>query len=119
MNMKTIKFFAVFFSLIFTYYFAAAQSVTDSVKVNGNCGMCKKTIEKNAVAAGATTATWNKKTKFLSVTFDASKSNLQKIQKSVADAGYDTEDFKANDKAYQGLEECCQYDRTVQLKEKK
>lgn len=114
-----MKFLPLFFAFLGFSFFASAQTVTESVKVNGNCGMCKKTIEKNAISAGATTASWNKKTKLLSVTFDGSKTNLEKIQKSVADAGYDTEDFKGNDKAYQSLDECCQYDRTVQLKEKK
>jgi hypothetical protein len=37
---------------------------------------------------------------------------------AVAAAGYDTEDYKASDSAYQKLDECCQYERK-NLKEKK
>ena len=114
--MKTIKYLSLLFISLIAFQFSNGQTISDSVMVNGNCGMCKKTIEKNALAAGAETASWNKTTKFLTVSYDPAKSNTDKIQKSVAKAGYDTQDFKANDKAYKGLEECCQYDRSKDLK---
>ena len=114
--MKTIKFLSILFISLISFQFGNAQTVSDSVMVNGNCGSCKKTIEKNALAAGAETAFWNKTSKYLTVSYDPTKSNTDKIQQSVAKAGYDTQDFKANDKAYKGLEECCQYDRSKNLK---
>lgn len=114
--MKVIKYLSILFLSLFVFQFSNGQSVTDSVKVNGNCGMCKKTIEKSALAAGATKAVWNKNSKFLTISFDPAKSNTTKIQQSVADAGYDTQDIKGNDEAYKGLEECCHYDRSVILK---
>ena len=114
--MKTLKFLSILFISLIAFQFGSAQTISDSVMVNGNCGMCKKTIEKNALAAGAETASWDKKTKFLTVSYDPAKSNTDKIQQSVAKAGYDTQDFKGNDKAYKGLEECCQYDRSKDLK---
>jgi copper chaperone CopZ len=114
--MKAFKYLSILFISLIGFQFSNAQTITDSVMVNGNCGMCKKTIEKNAISAGAETATWNKTTKFLTVNYDPSKSNTDKIQQSVANAGYDTQNFKANDKAYKSLEECCQYDRSKELK---
>lgn len=110
--MKTIKILSLFFISLFAFQFGNAQTISDSVMVNGNCGSCKKTIEKSALAAGAETAFWNKESKFLTISYNPAKSNPGKIQQSVAKAGYDTQDFKANDKAYKGLDECCQYDRT-------
>lgn len=114
--MKTIKFLSILFISLISFQFGNAQTVSDSVMVNGNCGMCKKTIEKNALAAGAETASWNKSTKFLTVSYNPAKSNTDKIQQSVANSGYDTQDFKANDKNYKELDECCQYDRSKNLK---
>ncbi len=102
-------------TLIIAISFFAIQSTfaqtTDSITVNGNCGMCKKTIEKSAMAAGATTANWDKKTKVLVVSYDPSKSNTPAIEKAIAGAGYDTQNLKADDTAYKNLEGCCQYDR--------
>lgn len=92
--------------------FAGAQTaIQDSITVNGNCGMCKKTIEKSALEAGATTAFWDRKAKVLKVEFDATKTNNETIQKAVAKSGYDTENFTAPDDAYENLEPCCHYDR--------
>lgn len=88
-----------------------AQSLrTDSIKVYGNCGMCKKKIE-GAIKADVQSANWNSTTKKLVVTYDAAKISNEKIQDKIAAAGYDTEQKKADGKAYDKLPACCQYDR--------
>lgn len=110
--MKTIKSFSILFFSILSFQFLSAQTAkSETVKVNGNCGMCKKHIEKSALDAGATAANWNKKTKFLKISYDPAVTNSAKIQSAIAAAGYDTQDIKASDSAYYKLEECCQYDR--------
>lgn len=90
-----------------------AKSNSDTIKVAGNCGMCKSNIEKAAKDAGATSALWDKNSKVLVVEYDAAKTSNIEIQKKVAAAGYDTQDMKASDKSYNKLEKCCQYDRTA------
>lgn len=105
--------------LIFLFIGLAAFSATkaqtaetaDSVSVNGVCSMCKKNIEKSALDAGATFAFWDKKTKVLQVKFEPGKTNMQKIEQKIADKGYDTQNIKASDEAYNKLELCCQYER--------
>ena len=72
----------------------------------------KKNIEKSALASGAILANWDKKTKFLQVSYDPAVTNPINIQTAIATAGYDTRDVKASDIGYFKLEECCQYDRT-------
>lgn len=111
--MKHFRPFAFMLIAIFAFSATYAQSteVSDSLLVNGNCGMCKKNIEKSAMAAGATYAFWNKKTKVLNVKFDPAKTNQTQIENKIAEKGYDTENVKASDEAYKKLEECCQYDR--------
>jgi mercuric ion binding protein len=90
-----------------------AQAKTDTIKVWGNCGTCKNKIEKAATDAGATSVNWNDKTKLLVVSYDASKTSNNDIQKKIASVGYDTQDEKAPDAAYNGLEKCCQYKRAA------
>lgn len=88
----------------------AAQTTT--FKVNGNCNSCKKHIETAArTVAGVTKATWNKDTKILTLVYDPAKANVDDVQKHIAAVGYDTPKYRGDDKAYNALDECCQYDR--------
>ena len=90
-----------------------AQTVTkiETIKVWGNCGSCKKHIEKAAKSAGATAAVWDEDSKQLKLSYNTSKTSSTKIQQAIADAGYDTQDMKGSDAAYIKLDKCCRYDR--------
>jgi mercuric ion binding protein len=92
------------------------QAKTDTIKVWGNCESCKEHIEDAAKEAGATTAEWNKTTKLLVVSYDASKTTNMKIQANIAKVGYDTQDVKGKDGAYKQLDKCCQYKRKTDSK---
>lgn len=110
--MKTLSLFAVLIFGIFSSNTSIAQSVkTETIKVWGNCGMCKTKIEKAAKTAGVKTANWNEDTKELKVTYAANKTSSTKIQEEIANVGYDTQDFTAADAVYNNLHGCCQYDR--------
>ncbi|WP_300598938.1 heavy-metal-associated domain-containing protein [Niabella sp.] len=89
-----------------------AQAKTEKIAVSGNCGMCKKTIEKAAKTAGAREAVWDISSKTLAVKYNAKNTSGNKIQQAVADAGYDTQEIKGNDAAYEKLHACCRYERT-------
>lgn len=88
-----------------------AQSKTESFKVFGNCGMCKKRIEKAAQTEGVASAEWNKDTKMLTVVYDNAKISNDQIQKNIAAVGHDTEKMSAEDKVYEKLPGCCLYER--------
>lgn len=91
---------------------ATNNSQTAQFKVWGNCGMCKKTIEKAATKVkGVETAEWDMDTHQFSATFNPSKTSVDKIHRAIAKAGYDTDQQRGNDKAYNNLPGCCQYDR--------
>jgi cation transport ATPase len=92
---------------------AKSSIVTDTLMVNGDCDMCKKKIETACFGLkGVKKANWDDQTLTLIVSYDASKTNADAILKRVALRGYDNEKYKADDKAFFGLEKCCQYDRT-------
>ena len=64
---------AIALMLFFAMYTATsvnAQSKnkqTETFKVWGNCGMCKKTIEKSLKVKGISSAEWNKDTKMIMI----------------------------------------------------
>lgn len=117
--MKTIKFLMIATMVFISATLPAQTTKTEKIKVYGNCSVCKKNIETASKATGVTSAEWNKKTKWLTVTYDPAKVTNSQIQKNVAAAGYDTENFKGDDKAYNNLDECCQYDRKTATEDKK
>jgi hypothetical protein len=108
--MKTLSLMIIAI-ISFLPVFAQSTAQTETIKVWGNCGMCKKKIEKAAKSAGASVANWSEETKSLSVSYDAAKSSNMKIQEAIAKVGYDTQDLTADESAYNNLPGCCQYDR--------
>ena len=87
-----------------------------SFGVRGNCGMCKKTIEKavNNVE-GVVKANWDVDKKKIDVSFDGSKTDAMVIHKAIAASGYDTEKVAGSEEAYKNLPGCCQYDHEMMM----
>jgi periplasmic mercuric ion binding protein len=110
--MKTLKLFLLSTAFILFAQSGYAQVKSETLKVAGECGMCKKKIETAAKSAGATYAVWNEDSKELKVKYNSKSSNAAKIQESIAAVGYDTESYKATEEAYNNLHSCCKYDRT-------
>ena len=118
--MKTIKYLLTIMLMVAFGINANAQtqgskqvsgSKTETLKVWGQCGMCKTRIENAVKSEGATAATWDDKTKMLTVTFDPKKTSLDAFGKKLASVGHDTEKYKASDDVYAKLPGCCHYER--------
>jgi Protein of unknown function (DUF3347). len=84
---------------------------TESVKVNGNCAICKTNIEQAGKKNKLYTTQWDEKTKTASITFDSISSSLSAVLKNIALAGYDNAEYLAPADAYSKLQACCQYER--------
>lgn len=90
----------------------AKNLVTKTAFVAGNCAMCEARIVKATTdLMGVSTASWNKDTKMLEVSFDKKATSLDAIEKAVAKAGHDTKNHKAHEDTYNGLPGCCAYER--------
>jgi len=81
-------------------------------EVSGNCGMCKKRIEKAAkTVPGVTNAIWDKEEKVVSIDVSDTSTTKEQVSKAIAAVGHDTEFDKAEASEYDDLPGCCQYDR--------
>lgn len=112
--MKSLSkiFLAITLVLSFTACNAQIKNAkTESVKIYGNCDICKSTIEKAGNLKKIAKVDWNKDTKMATLTYDAKKTNQDEILKRIALSGYDNEKFLAPDNVYAKLLECCQYER--------
>jgi copper chaperone CopZ len=120
-NMKTIKFVIAALMAVLPGINTNAQmhdhspmvaTKTESIKVSGNCDLCKARIEKAAKVDGVSKAEWNKNTKVLTLVYNPAIVTSDAVQKKIASVGHDTEKFKADDKVYNSLPGCCKYERT-------
>ena len=93
------------------------MAMTDlSFGVRGNCGMCKKTIEKAANSVeGVASANWDVDKKKIDVSFDDTKTDAMAIHNAIAESGYDTEKVQGDEQAYKNLAGCCQYDHSMEM----
>ncbi len=89
----------------------ASTEKTATIKVWGNCDMCKARIEKAAKVDGVSKAVWDEKTKDLTLVYNPAKVSSDDVQKKIAAVGHDTEKYYADSKAYNSLPACCKYER--------
>ena len=87
----------------------------ESVKVYGNCEMCKAKIEKAGNLKKISKVTWDDKSQLATITYDEKKTNQDEILKRIALVGYDSDKFLAPDATYSKLPGCCQYDRVAKV----
>jgi len=86
--------------------------IANEVFVAGNCEQCRARIEKAAMRIrGVDDTSWNVDSKILSVNFDPTYTSLETIEKSIANAGHDTQNQIAKDQVYSKLPKCCHYER--------
>jgi Cation transport ATPase len=114
--MKSLSKIMAVIAMVFTFTACEAQiknEKKETVKIYGNCNMCKSTIEKAGNVSKTAKVEWNKDTKMASIAYDQKTTNLDEILKRIALAGYDSDAFRAPDDAYAKLPECCQYDRPI------
>ncbi|PRD54603.1 hypothetical protein C5749_14255 [Sphingobacterium gobiense] len=86
---------------------------TETAKINGNCGMCKRTIEKAGNTKNEAQVVWDADNQRASITYDTRKTTMDTVLKRIAQVGYDNEKYLAPDEVYTNLHDCCQYDRKL------
>lgn len=114
--MKSISKILMVITVLLSYTITFAQiknAKTETVKIYGNCDMCKTNIEKAGNLKNISSVEWNKETKMATLSYDTKKTNEDEILKRIALAGYDNEKFLAPDDAYNKLAGCCQYKREL------
>ena len=110
-SLKKIMIAAVVLLLTISVNAQIKNKKTETVKISGNCGMCKKNIEKAGNLKKVALVEWDVNSKMAKLTYDSAKTNPDEILNRIAKAGYDSEKFSATEEQYKKLHGCCQYDR--------
>jgi copper chaperone CopZ len=104
--------------LSYNVYSQGSSEGTQEVefKVLGLCGMCKERIEKAAYSVrGVRQASWDQQKQMLTVSFRTNRSNQEDIERAIAKAGHDTENFITDEQTHANLHHCCKYPRDPQM----
>jgi hypothetical protein len=111
-TMKSLLSMIAIMLLSTTIVFAQFKnSKTETIKVYGNCEMCKAKIEKAGAQKNVSKVLWSEETNMATITYDAKKTTTDAILKKIALAGYDSDNFLAPDAVYKKLHACCKYER--------
>nr|WP_091165620.1 DUF3347 domain-containing protein [Flavobacterium sinopsychrotolerans] len=116
--MNSIKKILMAIILLLSVTIASAQiknNKTETVKIYGNCDMCKSKIETAGNLKKVAKVEWNKDTKMATLNYDSTKTSQDEILKRIALAGYDSDKFLAPDATYDVLHGCCQYEREAKV----
>jgi len=90
--------------------------VNTEFKALGLCGMCKTRIERAAMSVeGVRQATWNQAKQMVAVRFDSTRTNQEAIERAIARAGHDTQNFITDEKTYSNMYHCCKYPRDPEM----
>lgn len=110
-KMKLLFSIVVLMVLSTTSFAQIKNSKTETLKVYGNCGMCKTKIEKAGTQKKLSKTVWNEETAMATITYDSKKTTANDVLKNIALVGYDSDNFLAPDAVYENLHGCCQYER--------
>jgi copper chaperone CopZ len=78
------------------------------IKTSAICGSCKDRIEKGLKSEkGINTVSLDLETKIVTVKFDGTKTNPDKIREMISKLGYDADKVLADKTAYGKLPACC------------
>ena len=111
---------SILIGLLFAFYSQViSQTKSETILVNGVCGMCEKRIESNCLNIKVVKMPdWNRETGTLKIVFNEKKLSLDAISKSIASIGHDTKLITpdvdsgwitAPEEVYEKLPMCCKY----------
>ncbi len=85
-------------------------------RILGNCGMCKDRIERAAYTVrGVRYADWDQEKQMVTVRYRPNRTNQEEIERVIAKAGHDTENFLTDDETHANLHHCCIYPRDPEM----
>ena len=84
-----------------------AKTITETILVKGECGMCKEKIEAALDIPGISFAEWDTETKMLTVRYNDKKVSATDIHTTISKLGYATDKMAAEKTGQAALDSCC------------
>ena len=114
---NTTKYTTVLFTFLLVFAFftsiSAQPQKEEVIKIKSSvmCGSCKDRIEKGLKSEkGINKVTVDVESKTVTVKFDGTKTDPDKIREKITKIGYDADNLTADKTAYDKLPACCKKD---------
>lgn len=79
-----------------------------TIQTSGTCEECKYIIEAALKKTkGVKKSNYDLETKAVTVIYSLKKTNLEKVKMAIVESGYDADEMKADQEAYDNLPKCC------------
>lgn len=94
------------FLILFNVFYAQKKEV--KIKTSAQCVMCKDKIEKRLKKEkGVYKVNLDIESKIVTISYDSSLINSDKLRLIISSLGYDADDIKADPLQYEKLPNCC------------
>lgn len=107
MNLKTIGLITILVALLFVAatVLAGVESTRFKMDLNESCIEHVEDIAKDI--DGVIEIVWDKETEELEVVYEEKKTNIEQIERILAEAGFDTPNFTASETAARSIQDSC------------
>jgi len=109
-----MKYLLIFLLTMFLFVGCQKQQDLQTAEIKASsmvCGTCAKNIEKAVYAVdGVKEVNVDVKTKMVEVKFVSLQTNVETLERTISEAGYDANNVKRNPDAYEKLDACCKID---------
>jgi periplasmic mercuric ion binding protein len=103
--------FILLFSFTASVFAQPQKEETVKIKTSAVCGSCKDRIEKGLKSEkGINSVSLDVETKIVTVKFDGTKTDPDKIRDKISKLGYNADNILADKTAYAKLPACCKDD---------
>jgi|SRR6185369_383472 len=90
---------------------ATAQTDTARIQTSAICEQCKDRIENDlSFEKGIKSSSLDLKTKIVTVVYNPTKTDVQKIREAITKIGYDADTLTTDPMSYRKLPACCRHD---------
>lgn len=97
MNLRTIGLFTLLAILLFITARVLADVKTERIKIKISDTFIEKVVEVAGTVNGVIHTKWDEDTGELEIVFDQNKTNLQQIEQTISEAGFETPNYKASE----------------------
>lgn len=107
MNLRTLGLIALLFTLLFMTARVLADVKAERLKLKLDNTCIEKVVDVVRDVDGVIETSWDEEAEELEIVFEQDKTNVKEIEKTISEAGFNTPNYEALEKAAEKAEKSC------------